>query len=263
MAKRGFGVAAAMLAALVEPLANAAEANGYDTFWVNDTPGSDGFETLRRAAAATGNIRLGVGVLPIDRRPAEEIVRAIDASRLPAHRLIVGLGAGAELYGSLDNVRTAVQVIRERAGVQVAVGALGPKMVALAAHDADAVLLNWLTPRQAKLSAQEVRNRQGEAHECEIVAYVRVALPDGFEQLAGEGDRYASFPQYARHFARMQAQPLQTCVYGTREKIQRGLAAFDREVDETVVRAVTDRETLDAYMGILKTAKPPLAKSGR
>jgi hypothetical protein len=34
------------------------------------------------------------------------------------------------------------------------------------------------------------------------------------------------------------------------------LAAFDAVVDETVVRAVSERETLDAYMGILKSAKP-------
>jgi alkanesulfonate monooxygenase SsuD/methylene tetrahydromethanopterin reductase-like flavin-dependent oxidoreductase (luciferase family) len=256
MAKRGFGIAAATLSSLVAPLASAAEANGYDTFWVNDTPGSDGFEALRKAAEVTSSIRLGVGVIPIDRRPPAEIVKAIEDAKLPKERLIVGVGAGAELYGSLDNVRAAVQTIRAEAGVQVAVGALGPRMVAMSAKEADAVLLNWLTPRQAKLSTQEIRARQGEGRHCEVIAYVRVALPEGFEQLAGEGDRYASFPQYARHFARMQAQPLQTCAYGTRDKIQRGLTAFEREVDETVVRAVSDRETLDAYMGILKTAKP-------
>ncbi len=256
MAKRGFGIAAATLSSLVAPLAAAAEANGYHTFWVNDTPGSDGFEVLRQAADATTSIRLGVGVIPIDRRPADEIVHAIENKKLPKDRLIVGVGAGGELYGSLDNVSAAVRAVREATGVPVAVGALGPRMVAMAAREADAVLLNWLTPRQAKRSTHEVRSRQGEGHHCEVIAYVRVALPEGFEQLAGEGDRYASFPQYARHFARMQAQPLQTCAYGTRAKIQTGLLAFDKEVDETVVRAVSDRETLDAYMGILKTAKP-------
>jgi alkanesulfonate monooxygenase SsuD/methylene tetrahydromethanopterin reductase-like flavin-dependent oxidoreductase (luciferase family) len=256
MTRRGFGIAAATLTSLVAPLAAAAETNGYDTFWVNDTPGSDGFAALRRAAEVTSTIRLGVGVIPVDRRPPDSIVKAIADSELPTDRLIVGVGAGAELYGSLDNVRSAVSTIQADAGVPVAVGALGPKMVALAAHDADAVLLNWLTPRQAKLSTQEVRSRQGEGHHCEVIAYVRVALPEGFEQLAGEGDRYASFPQYARHFSRMQAQPLATCAYGTKEKIQRGLMAFDAEVDETVVRAVSERETLDAYMGILRTARP-------
>jgi alkanesulfonate monooxygenase SsuD/methylene tetrahydromethanopterin reductase-like flavin-dependent oxidoreductase (luciferase family) len=261
MARRGFGIAAATLASLVAPLAAAAEANGYDTFWVNDTPGSDGFEALRKAAEVTSTIRLGVGVIPIDRRPPDTIVRAIEEKQLPKDRLIVGVGAGGELYGSLDNVREAINIIRTEAGVPVAVGALGPKMVALAAREADAVLLNWLTPRQAKLSTQEVRSRQGEAHHCEVIAYVRVALPEGFEQLAGEGDRYASFPQYARHFSRMQAQPLATCAYGTKDKIQRGLAAFDAEVEETVVRAVSDRETLDAYMGILRTARPVVRES--
>jgi alkanesulfonate monooxygenase SsuD/methylene tetrahydromethanopterin reductase-like flavin-dependent oxidoreductase (luciferase family) len=256
MARRGFGIAAATLSSLVAPLAAAAEANGYDTFWVNDTPGSDGFEALRRAAEVTSTIRLGVGVIPIDRRPPDSIVRSIEENQLPKDRLIVGVGAGSELYGSLENIRGAVHIIRAEAGVPVAVGALGPKMVALSAKEADAVLLNWLTPRQARLSTQEVRSRQGEGRHCEVIAYVRVALPEGFEQLAGEGDRYASFPQYARHFSRMQVQPLATCAYGTKDKIQRGLTAFDAEVDETVVRAVSDRETLDAYMGILRTARP-------
>ncbi len=261
MARRGFGIAAATLSSLVAPLAAAAEANGYDTFWVNDTPGSDGFEGLRRAAEVTSTIRLGIGVVPIDRRPPDSIVNAIKEKGLPKDRLIVGIGAGAELYGSLDNVRGAIHIIRAEAGVSVAVGALGPKMVALAAKEADAVLLNWLTPRQAKMSTQDVRNRQGAGHSCEVIAYVRVALPEGFEQLAGEGDRYASFPQYARHFSRMQAQPLSTSVYGPKDKIQHGLNAFDSEVDETVVRAVSDRETLDAYMGILRTARPVVRKS--
>lgn len=261
MTQRGFGIAAATLSSLIAPLAAAAESNGYATFWVNDTPGSDGFEALRIAADATRSIRLGVGVIPIDRRPPESIVRVIEEKQLPIERTIVGVGAGAELYGSLDNVRDAVQFIRSEAGVPVAVGALGPRMVAMAAGNADAVLLNWLTPRQARLSVQEIRSRQVEGQHCEAIAYVRVALPEGFEQLAGEGDRYASFPQYARHFSRMQAQPLATCAYGTREKIQRGLAAFDTELDETVVRAVSDRETLDAYMGILKSARPSNLRS--
>jgi len=261
MARRGFGIAAATLSSLVAPLAAAAESNGYDTFWVNDTPGSDAFEALRQAAEVTSTIRLGVGVIPIDRRPPDSIVRAIEEKQLPKDRLIVGVGAGAELYGSLDNVRGAVHIIRAEAGVPVAIGALGPKMVALAAKEADAVLLNWLTPRQAKLSTQEVRSRQAEGRHCEVIAYVRVALPEGFEQLAGEGDRYASFPQYARHFSRMQAQPLATCAYGTKDKIQHGLMAFDAEVDETVVRAVSDRETIDAYMGILRTARPVTRES--
>lgn len=256
MARRGFGIAAATLSSLIGPLASAAEEYGYDTFWVNDTPGADGFEALQLAAEKTKRIRLGVGVIPVDRRAAEVIVEAIGNANLPADRLIVGIGSGGVLYGSLDLVRAAVETIRNQAGVAIAVGALGPRMVDLAAEQADAVVLNWLTPRQARFSTQDVREREGKGHHCEVVAYVRVALPEGFEQLSGEADRYASFPAYARHFARMQTQPLDTCAYGTREQIQAGLAAFDRYVDETVVRAISERETLDAYLGILKSARP-------
>ena len=92
MARRGFGIAAATLSSLVAPLAAASEANGYDTFWVNDTPGSDGFDALRRAAEVTSTIRLGVGVIPIDRRPPDTIVQAIEEHELPKDRLIVGVG---------------------------------------------------------------------------------------------------------------------------------------------------------------------------
>jgi len=261
MAKRGFGIAAATLAELIGPLANAAESNGYDTFWVNDTPGADGFSALQQAAEATERIRLGVGVIPVDRRSAADIVQGIAKSGLPKKRLLIGIGAGGALYGSLDNVRSAVHTIQSDAEVPVAVGALGPKMIALAAQDAEGVVLNWLTPRQARLSTEEIRRQQGDHHQCEVIAYVRVALPDGFEQLAGEGDRYAAIPAYARHFARMQAQPLDTCAYGTREDIQSKLAAFDQSLDETVVRAVSGRETLDAYLGILKAAAPVPAES--
>lgn len=256
MAKRGFGIAAATLTELIGPLANAAESNGYDTFWVNDTPGADGLAALQQAAEATKRIRLGVGVIPVDRRSATDIAKAITKFGLPKERLLVGIGAGGVLYGSLDNVGSAIHTIQTDAGVPVAVGALGPRMIALAAQDADAVLLNWLTSRQARLSTGEIRRQQGDRHQCEVIAYVRVALPDGFEQLAGEGDRYAAIPAYARHFARMQAQPLDTCAYGTKEDIQTKLAAFDQSLDETVVRAVSGRETLDAYMGILKAAAP-------
>ncbi len=261
MGQRGFGIAAATLDELIGPLAKAAESNGYDTFWVNDTPGADGFAALQQAAEVTERIRLGVGVSPIDRRSASDIVQAITQSGLPRERLLVGIGAGGALYGSLDTVRSAVHTIQTDGGVPVAVGALGPKMVTMAAQDADAVVLNWLTPRQARLSTEDIRRQQGDQHRCEVIAYVRVALPDGFEQLAGEGDRYAAIPAYARHFARMQAQPLDTCAYGTKEDIQSRLAAFDQSLDETVVRAVSGRETLDAYMGILKAAAPIPAES--
>ncbi len=72
---RGFGVAGALPHDVIRALAPAAEAAGYHTFWVNDTPHGDGLASLRAAAEVTSEILLGVGVIPLDRQPADVIAR--------------------------------------------------------------------------------------------------------------------------------------------------------------------------------------------
>lgn len=120
-------------------------------------------------------------------------MRAIEEKKLPRERLLVGVGAGGELD------RFARQCSRSgpsaRCGRASGSGCAWPSYGRHGGQEADAVLLNRLTPRQARSSTQEV-SATGKARDeiCEVIAYVRVALPDGFEQLAGEGDRYASFP---------------------------------------------------------------------
>ena len=75
---RGFGVAGALPHDVIRALAAAAEAAGYHTFWVNDTPHGDGLASLRAAAEVTSEILLGVGVIPLDRQPADVIARRVD-----------------------------------------------------------------------------------------------------------------------------------------------------------------------------------------
>ncbi|MDQ3227794.1 MAG: LLM class flavin-dependent oxidoreductase, partial [Chloroflexota bacterium] len=91
---RGFGVAGALPLEIVRVLASAAEAAGYHTFWVNDTPQGDGLAALRAAADVTSDIRLGVGVIPLDRQPADVIARRVYELDLPQERLLVGIGSG-------------------------------------------------------------------------------------------------------------------------------------------------------------------------
>ena len=91
---RGFGVAGALPHDVIRTLAAAAEAAGYHTFWVNDTPHGDGLASLRAAAEVTSEILLGVGVIPLDRQPADVIARRVDELGLPQQRLIVGIGSG-------------------------------------------------------------------------------------------------------------------------------------------------------------------------
>src|SRR5215212_10729996 len=152
---RGFGVAGALAHDVIRALAPAAEAAGYHTFWVNDTPHGDGLAALQAAAEVTSEILLGVGVIPLDRQPAEEIARRVDELGLPQQRLIVGIGSGNP-SGGLARVEEGVATLEELLEAPVVVGALGPNMCALAGRSSDGVLLNWLTAEYVAPSAATV-----------------------------------------------------------------------------------------------------------
>ena len=257
--RRGFGVAGALPLALVGRLAAAAEAAGYRTFWVNDTPGGDGLRALREAATAAPTIRLGVGVIPLDRQPPEVIAATIAELRLPEDRLTVGVGSG-QAEGGLARVRSGVPSLRALTSATVVVGALGPRMCRVAGEIGDGALLNWLTPGYVGPSIEVVRAAAREAGRPlpRVDAYVRTALGDGaIARLREEGERYASFPAYGAHFGRMGADPMATAVIGGAPgTIAAGLASFSGALDETVVRAITAEESVDAYLALLWAAAP-------
>jgi alkanesulfonate monooxygenase SsuD/methylene tetrahydromethanopterin reductase-like flavin-dependent oxidoreductase (luciferase family) len=254
---RGFGVAAALPAALTAPLAAAAEQHGYTSFWVNDTPGHDGLERLAAAAAATSRILLGVGVIPVDRRPAAEILARVSELGLPSERLLLGIGSGGGL-GGIGRVRTALVSLLAAHPAPIVVGALGPRMCRLAGALADGILLNWLTPAYTAPSVEWVRAAAAEAGRPtpRLMTYVRTALPEGAARLQVEADRYAAIPVYGAHFARMGVAPVSTGVAGPAGAIQAGLAAYAVLLDETIVRAITPNDTLDEIMALLTAAAP-------
>src|SRR5262245_23670555 len=119
---RGFGMAGALAPELIGAVAAAAEAQGYDSFWVNDAPGADSLERLATAAGLTNRIRLGTGVIPLDRRPAGEIIARVRELALPTERLIIGVGSGGGRSGSLARVREALNAFRGELGAPVVVG---------------------------------------------------------------------------------------------------------------------------------------------
>src|SRR5919107_2555688 len=126
---RGFGVAGALPHDVIRVLAPAAEAAGYHTFWVNDTPNGDGLASLRVAADVKSEILLGVGVIPLDRQPADVIASRVNELGLPQQRLIVGIGSGNP-QGGLARVQEGATTLEERLEAPVVVGALGPNMCA-------------------------------------------------------------------------------------------------------------------------------------
>ncbi|CAN5602658.1 hypothetical protein BH23CHL4_BH23CHL4_05700 [soil metagenome] len=255
MTRRGFGVAAAIPVGLIGPLAKAAEDAGYSTFWVNDTPGADGIQALGHAAAATSSIRLGTGVIPLDRRSPEAIAASVNDASLPVERLVIGIGAGGVHLGSLDMVERGIGGIQQLTGGEVAIGALGMKMVGLAGRLADGVILNWMTAEWALRSA-EIARGSDRLEPVEIIGYVRTALQESRAKLEAEANRYSSFPAYARHFHRMGVPAIETCVIGSSQAIAVSLQAFDAVLEETVVRAIVSEESLDSYLAVLNAGLP-------
>jgi len=259
--RRGFGVAGALDRKVIETLATEAEATGYAMFWLNDTPDGDGLAGLTRVATLTDSIRLGVGVIPVDRVAPAEIARRVASLGLPAARLTLGIGSGSA-PGGLGRVRAAVVELRELLDpmVTLAVGALGPKMTALGGEVADAVLLNWLTPDGARVAAGWVAEGAGRAGRPvpHVAAYVRVALgPAGGTRLRAESDRYAGYPSYAAHFARLGTAAFETAIAASDAiEVAAGLARYDGLADEVVIRAIAGGDNAVDYQTVLRAAAP-------
>lgn len=238
------GVAAAVGADVAARIAPAAEAAALHALWVNDTPGHDALEVLAAASRATERLVLATGVLPVDRRTASDIADRVSALRIPAHRLVLGIGSGARAAGALARVADAAAALREATTARIMVGALGPKMRRLGAEASDGVLLSWLTPDAA---AQQTAAAHAVAARTHAALYVRAALdPAAVARLAEETARYASYPAYAANFARLGLDAGDT-VIGPDGAAAR-LAAYRRAADEVVLRAITESDDVDSYL---------------
>jgi alkanesulfonate monooxygenase SsuD/methylene tetrahydromethanopterin reductase-like flavin-dependent oxidoreductase (luciferase family) len=256
---RGFGIEASVAAGVVRDVAAEAERLGYSSFWVNHPPGSQALTSLAAAASATSRIQLGVGVIPIDRHPASEIAATIEQLRLPTDRLLLGIGSGGDPKG-LDRVRGGVEELRALTAAQIVISALGPKMTRLAGAVADGVLFNWFTAEFEDRSKDLLAAAAREAGRPRplVMSYVRCGLlPQAAEKLDERSARYAAIPQYARHFERMGVSARDTCVSGPdADALQAGIAAHERVLDETVVRAITAEDSAADILELLRACAP-------
>jgi alkanesulfonate monooxygenase SsuD/methylene tetrahydromethanopterin reductase-like flavin-dependent oxidoreductase (luciferase family) len=223
---------------VIDALAPQIEAAGFRALWLNDTPNGDSLAGLAVAARSTSSLGLGTGVIPLDRRPAADILANLDG--LPVDRLSLGIGTGAAKHG-LALVESSVAELRAGTTASIVVGALGPKMRALAARVGDAVLLNWLTPEAAAAQRSSVPS----------VLYARTALtPDALPALREEAARYGGYSAYAANFERIGADPMDTTIRDA-ARIGDYLAA----VDELVLRVITREPTLAEYERFLEAAQ--------
>ncbi|MBA2470241.1 MAG: LLM class flavin-dependent oxidoreductase [Chloroflexia bacterium] len=261
--KLGFGIVGTLDLDTVKAIAVRAEALSLDSLWVNDTPGGDSLVRLAAAASVTSTLRLATGVISVDRKPARQIVEEVMARGLPLDRLTIGVGSSAP-PSPLRRMAENLAILREGLDVPVMVGSLGPKMRKLGAEQSNGLLFNWLTPRFALDTTNELRNRAADAGNVSVksATYVRTALgDDALTRLEEEAARYSTIPSYAANFERLGITAMETAVYGeSQEAIVSGISAFDGTVDEVVVRALTPTDDLDHYIRLLE-AISPLAQS--
>jgi alkanesulfonate monooxygenase SsuD/methylene tetrahydromethanopterin reductase-like flavin-dependent oxidoreductase (luciferase family) len=227
--------------------------HGFAALWVNDTPDGDALAALAAAAAVTTHLRLAAGVIPVDRRPASDILGAVRSTGMPEARLTIGIGSGAARAGALARVRDAASALRDGSGAAVVVGALGPRMRALGAEAADGVLLNWVTAREAAQQAQEIRAVRSPAPR--VLVYARTVVDEGARAaLEAEAARYGSIGAYAANFARMGVRPIETTLPPDGDDLASGVRSYLAGVDELVLRAVTPTGSVDELLRFVDTA---------
>jgi probable F420-dependent oxidoreductase len=220
--------------------ARRAEELGYRSFWTAETTGPEAFSVLAAAGAAAPSLDLGTGVLALQLRTPMVVAMAGGTLQAlhPERDVLLGIGISSPVvtqrwhgvdYGDrpLARVREYVHLVKQclsgervdfagdfytvkgfRLGVRlgerrpkVVVGALNPKMLALAGEVADGVLLNYLPASHVPWSVEQIR-KGGDAA---VYAYVHAgvcAREDGIEAAKRDLFSYAVVDAYAANFER-------------------------------------------------------------
>ncbi len=225
--------------AAVETASLAAEV-GYTSYWTAETTGPEAFSVLTAAGAVAPSLDLGTGVLALQLRTPMVVAMAGATLQAlhPERDILLGIGISSPVVATrwhgqpdterpLGQVREYVTLLRAclsgekvdfagdhyqvkgfRLGVRlgekrpkIVVGALNPKMLALAGELADGVLLNYLPASHVPWSVEQVR-KGGPA---EIYAYVHAGIcerEEGIDLARRDLFSYAVVDSYARSFTR-------------------------------------------------------------
>jgi len=247
------GLAGALGPEAVARIAPEVERAGFHALWINDTPDGDALAALAAAARVTERLHLATGVVPVDRRPGDEIAAEVASLGLPLDRLTLGIGSGIAKEGALARVRDAIEVLHGAGMPRVLVGALGPRMRRTGVERAEGVLLNWVPPVEARAQTETLHEVSPAAH---IAVYVRTAIvPAARERLDVETARYASFPNYAANFERMGVDAADTTIRDVTE-LGDALEAYTAATDEVVLRAIVPEDTVEAYVDFVRRTAP-------
>jgi probable F420-dependent oxidoreductase len=176
----GVGISEDLPIPVQQRLAAHVEAAGFASLWTNEASGRDALLLCQAWAAATTDLQLGVGVVPLwTRSPAQLAMGCATLQEASGGRFLLGLGVshpgtmgpwhGATVQRPLTAAREMLTILGqleagERSDVDGQVlssqrfrlgitplppptrrylAAMGPKMLALAGSSADGTLLNW------------------------------------------------------------------------------------------------------------------------
>ena len=220
--------------------ARLAEECGYRSYWTAETTGPEAFSLLAAAGAAAPSLDLGTGVLALQLRTPMVVAMAGATLQAlhPERDILLGIGISSPVVATrwhgqpysdqpLAQVREYVTLLRAclsgekvdfagdhyqvkgfRLGLKqgekrpkIVVGALNPKMLALAGELADGVLLNYLPASHVPWSVEQVR-KGGDA---EVYAYVHAGIcerEEGVDLARRDLFSYAVVDSYARSFER-------------------------------------------------------------
>jgi alkanesulfonate monooxygenase SsuD/methylene tetrahydromethanopterin reductase-like flavin-dependent oxidoreductase (luciferase family) len=261
LVRRGFAIPATEDLERAQEIAARVEELGYSSIWSNDTPGADGIVTAAAMADATGRLRVGVGVVAVHRRSPQEIADVVRELEIPLERLVLGVGSGSSPT-PIRTVREAVAALRDLLGpdLQVGVAAMGPQMCRLAGEVADTVLFNWMVPERiqwAKARVAQGAKRAGRYGLPELASYVRCATGEGaVDRVAAEAAKYNGYPAYTRHFTAMGVPLAGVGVTDQSGDYTSRLADYDSVLDEVVVRALPESESVTSTLAVAEASAP-------
>ncbi|MEP6481967.1 MAG: LLM class flavin-dependent oxidoreductase [Rhodoglobus sp.] len=240
------GLPGATAPRVLRELAPHIERLGFRGLWLNDTPTGDSLAGLAVAAGVTSGLRLGTGVIPLDRRsPAKISSRLAD---LPLERVTIGIGSGGP-RDALRRVGEGIDVLAPR--VDLLVGALGPRMRRLGAERANGILLNWLTPATAAQAMADL-HRDAAGRPVRGVLYARTIVdPGALPALRKEAAGYQGSGSYAANFERLGITALDSTIDGTTGLPER-IGQYTTAVDELVLRVVTTTTTIGDYQRFIE-----------
>lgn len=255
---RGFGIDASVPLDVAMEVAGLVERAGYGSFWVNGSPHEGALSIIDGALQHTG-LDVGVGVFPLTKISADELVSEVADRELPQDRIWLGVGSNRS-PGALDEVREAAHTIRDELDVRVVTGAVGPKMMALAAEVADAVVLTWSFAAEVE-RAREILNETATAAGRDVptvISFIRCGLLPQAKQAVEERARaYADIPRYQEVFDRHGIEAVDAVVTGrNRAELLAGIEKEESVLDLSVIRAIPAENTTESLHELIRACAP-------